>query len=30
VFTFVLAGEPITEIGMHSDEATLAELELAW
>jgi RNA polymerase sigma factor (sigma-70 family) len=30
VFTFVLVGDRITEIGMYSDEETLAELELAW
>jgi RNA polymerase sigma factor (sigma-70 family) len=28
VFTFVLAGDRIAEIGMHSDPATLAELQL--
>jgi RNA polymerase sigma factor (sigma-70 family) len=30
VFTFVLAGNRIAEIGMHSDEETLAELDLAY
>jgi RNA polymerase sigma-70 factor, ECF subfamily len=29
VFTFVIAGDRITEIGMHSDPATLAELQIA-
>jgi RNA polymerase sigma-70 factor (ECF subfamily) len=30
VFTFVLDGDTITEIGMHSDEARLAAFELAY
>ena len=29
VFTFVMTGDRITEIGMHSDPATLAELQIA-